>query len=49
MYQAVFSRTPEPIPENLTALTERVRQEGADLGIAVDPDVDRLVLGHRAW
>jgi phosphomannomutase len=40
----VFSRTPEPIPENLTALAERVRLEGADLGIAVDPDVDRLVL-----
>jgi phosphomannomutase len=40
----VFSRTPEPIPENLTALTERVRKERADLGIAVDPDVDRLVL-----
>ncbi len=40
----IFARTPEPIPENLTALTERVRQEGADLGIAVDPDVDRLVL-----
>jgi phosphomannomutase len=40
----VFSRTPEPIPENLTALTERVRKEEADLGIAVDPDVDRLVL-----
>jgi len=40
----IFSRTPEPIPENLTALTERVREERADLGIAVDPDVDRLVL-----
>lgn len=40
----VFSRTPEPIPENLTALTQRVRDEAADLGIAVDPDVDRLVL-----
>lgn len=40
----VFARTPEPIPENLTALCRRVRSEGADLGIAVDPDVDRLVL-----
>jgi phosphomannomutase len=40
----VFSHTPEPIPENLTALSDRVRAEEADLGIAVDPDVDRLVL-----
>lgn len=40
----VFARTPEPIPENLKALCRRVRAEGADLGIAVDPDVDRLVL-----
>lgn len=40
----VFSHTPEPIPENLTSLAERVVAEGADLGIAVDPDVDRLVL-----
>jgi phosphomannomutase len=40
----VFSHTPEPIPENLTSLAERVKQEKADLGIAVDPDVDRLVL-----
>jgi phosphomannomutase len=40
----IFSRTPEPVPENLTALTDRVRKEEADLGIAVDPDVDRLVL-----
>jgi phosphomannomutase len=42
--QGIFSHTPEPIPENLTALAERVRTEHADLGIAVDPDVDRLVL-----
>lgn len=40
----IFSHIPEPIPENLTALTQRVREERADLGIAVDPDVDRLVL-----
>ena len=40
----VFSHTPEPIPENLTALAGRVVTEHADLGIAVDPDVDRLVL-----
>ncbi len=40
----VFSHTPEPIPENLTELSSRVKQEHADLGIAVDPDVDRLVL-----
>ncbi len=40
----IFSHTPEPIPENLTSLAARVVAEGADLGIAVDPDVDRLVL-----
>ncbi len=40
----VFAHTPEPIPENLTSLARRVVAEGADLGIAVDPDVDRLVL-----
>ncbi len=40
----IFSHTPEPTPENLTDLASRVRSECADLGIAVDPDVDRLVL-----
>ncbi|MCX6133532.1 MAG: phosphoglucosamine mutase [Ignavibacteriales bacterium] len=40
----VFSHTPEPIPENLGDLSARVRREKADLGVAVDPDVDRLVL-----
>ncbi len=39
-----FPRKPEPVPENLTAVMERVRHERADLGIVVDPDVDRLVL-----
>jgi phosphomannomutase len=37
-----FSHTPEPLPENLTALSNEVNRSGADLGIAVDPDVDRL-------
>jgi phosphomannomutase len=40
----IFSHLPEPVPENLSGLCDRVRQERADLGIAVDPDVDRLVL-----
>lgn len=40
----IFAHTPEPIPENLTDLCRRVKEEKADLGIAVDPDVDRLVL-----
>lgn len=40
----IFRHTPEPVPENLTDLAARVRREKADLGIAVDPDVDRLVL-----
>ena len=39
-----FTHEPEPIPENMTALCERVPREGADLGMAVDPDVDRLAL-----
>jgi phosphomannomutase len=39
----VFARTPEPLPENLGALCDAVKKQGADLGIAVDPDVDRLV------
>lgn len=40
----VFPREPEPIPENLGALGDLVRSSGADLGMAVDPDVDRLAL-----
>ena len=40
----VFGHIPEPIPENLTALCSKVREVKADIGIAVDPDVDRLVL-----
>ena len=37
-----FAHNPEPLPANLTELSERVVSEGADLGISVDPDVDRL-------
>jgi phosphomannomutase len=37
-----FPHNPEPLPENLVALSKRVVATGADLGIAVDPDVDRL-------
>ncbi|UCC71248.1 MAG: phosphoglucosamine mutase [Gemmatimonadota bacterium] len=39
-----FTREPEPIPANMSTLCGRVPQENADLGMAVDPDVDRLAL-----
>lgn len=37
-----FPHNPEPLAENLTELSGWVKDRGADLGIAVDPDVDRL-------
>jgi phosphomannomutase len=37
-----FAHNPEPLPENLTDLSREVVKQKADLGIAVDPDVDRL-------
>ncbi|WP_394906189.1 phosphoglucosamine mutase [uncultured Mesonia sp.] len=37
-----FPHNPEPLKEHLTDLSERVVQENADMGIVVDPDVDRL-------
>jgi phosphomannomutase len=37
-----FPHNPEPLPENLIALSQEVLKKGANLGIAVDPDVDRL-------
>ena len=37
-----FAHNPEPLPANLRELSETVVREGADLGISVDPDVDRL-------
>ncbi len=39
-----FAHNPEPLPENLTGLGKAVVKQRADLGIAVDPDVDRLAL-----
>jgi len=39
-----FAHDPEPLPQNLNDLCLMVKQHQADLGIAVDPDVDRLVL-----
>jgi phosphomannomutase len=37
-----FAHNPEPLPEHLSQLSNAVQQERAHLGIAVDPDVDRL-------
>ena len=37
-----FAHNPEPLPENLTEISEVIVREQADLGIVVDPDVDRL-------
>ena len=37
-----FPHNPEPLKENLTDLSKKVISSGADFGIAVDPDVDRL-------
>ena len=39
-----FAHTPEPIPENLTAIADMVRETKADVGFVVDPDVDRLAI-----
>lgn len=37
-----FPHNPEPLPENLTEIAKVVQQKNANLGIVVDPDVDRL-------
>lgn len=39
-----FPRAPEPVPENLGELSALVKTTRADIGLAVDPDVDRLAL-----
>jgi phosphomannomutase len=39
-----FPHNPEPLPEHLTDLAAKIKDVGADVGITVDPDVDRLAL-----
>lgn len=39
-----FAHNPEPIPQNLTQISELMRQIKADVGFVVDPDVDRLAI-----
>lgn len=45
---SVFRRKPEPVPENLGALTALVKAEKCDIGFAQDPDADRLVIVDNA-
>lgn len=40
----LFPHNPEPLPENLHELATTVKRQNADIGICVDPDVDRLAL-----
>ena len=39
-----FAHNPEPIPENLMQIANKMKECRADIGIVVDPDVDRLAL-----
>ncbi len=40
----LFAHNPEPLPQNLTDIVSKVGELGADIGIVVDPDADRLAL-----
>lgn len=40
----VFAHEPEPVPQNLVDLAVTVKNNKADLGLAVDPDADRLAM-----
>jgi len=40
----IFPHNPEPLKEHLTDICELIKKEGADIGLVVDPDVDRLAL-----
>ncbi len=42
-----FPHTPEPLPENLVDLLDAVKRNKADLGLAVDPDADRLAVADE--
>lgn len=39
-----FAHTPEPVPQNLTQISDLMKKKLLDVGFAVDPDVDRLVI-----
>lgn len=39
-----FPHNPEPLPENLTEISKHIKEQGADVGFVVDPDVDRLAM-----
>ena len=39
-----FPHNPEPLPKNLTAISEFIQDQNADVGFVVDPDVDRLAM-----
>ncbi len=40
----IFPHNPEPLPENLTSISDEVIKRKADVGFVVDPDVDRLAI-----
>lgn len=39
-----FPHNPEPLPENLTEISKQIKEQKADVGFVVDPDVDRLCM-----
>ncbi len=40
----LFPHNPEPLPENITQISQEVVKQGCDVGFVVDPDVDRLAI-----
>jgi phosphomannomutase len=44
----IFAHRPEPIAKNLTGLCKMVKEKGADIGFAQDPDADRLAIVDEA-
>lgn len=43
----IFPHPPEPKPENLMQLSDFIKENGADIGFALDPDADRLVVADE--